>query len=104
MTTTVRLDDNLENKLQDLSKILHKKKSDIIRDAITFYSNSIEENKKSRIKNAIEKTKDIDKKEYEELAGDEFLRACVRWLDDTPEYEHENKTPAQLIIDFVSSI
>ncbi len=42
MTATVRLDDNLEEKLNNLSHTLHKKKSDVIRDAISFYFNNIE--------------------------------------------------------------
>ncbi|RXK12302.1 CopG family transcriptional regulator [Halarcobacter mediterraneus] len=69
MTATVRLDDSLEKKLNNLSKTLNKKKSDVIREAIEFYSNSIQDNKKSRIKNAVEKTKEIDKKEYLNLEG-----------------------------------
>ena len=67
MVATVRLDDNLENTLNRVSKILHKKKSDVIRDAITFYAQNIEENKKSRILNAVEKTKNIDKKEFKDF-------------------------------------
>ena len=67
MVATVRLDDNLENTLNRVSKILHKKKSDVIRDAITFYAQKIEENKKSRILNAVEKTKNIDKKEFKDF-------------------------------------
>ena len=69
MIATVRLDDNLENTLNRVSKILHKKKSDVIREAIIFYSQNIEQNKKSRILNAIEKTKDIDKKDFEDFEG-----------------------------------
>ena len=61
MIATVRLDDNLEKTLNRLSKIVQKKKSDAIRGAIIFYPQSIEQNKKSRILNAIEKTKDIEK-------------------------------------------
>ena len=64
MVATVRLDDNLENTLNRVSKILHKKKSDVIRDAIAFYAQNIEENKKSRILSAVKKTKNIDKKEF----------------------------------------
>lgn len=60
MTATVRLDDALEDKLSRLSTILHKKKSDIIRDAISFYAQNIEKDKKSRIQKAIEKTKNAD--------------------------------------------
>lgn len=69
MTATVRLDDTLEKKLNKLSKTLHKKKSDVIREAIEFYSNSIQDDKKSRIKKAVEKTKEIDKKEYLGIEG-----------------------------------
>lgn len=65
MIATVRLDDNLEKTLNRVSKIVQKKKSDVIREAIIFYSQNIEQNKKSRILNAIEKTKDIDKKDFE---------------------------------------
>ena len=46
-----------------------KKKSDVIREAIIFYSQNIEQNKKSRILKAIEKTKDIDKKDFENFEG-----------------------------------
>ena len=67
MVATVRLDDNLENTLNRVSKILHKKKSDVIRDAITFYAQNIEVNKKSRILSAVEKTKNIDKKEFKDF-------------------------------------
>ena len=69
MTATVRLDDGLEDKLSRLSTILNKKKSDIIRDAISFYANNIEKDKKSRILKAIEKTKDIDKNEFNDFEG-----------------------------------
>ena len=61
MTATVRLDNHLETKLNKLAKNLHKKKSDVIRDAIEFYALSIEKNKKSRMLKAIEKTKEADK-------------------------------------------
>jgi len=67
MVATVRLDDNLENTLNRVSKILHKKKSDVIRDAIAFYAQNIEENKKSRILSAVKKTKNIDKKEFKDF-------------------------------------
>ena len=62
MIATVRLDENLENTLNRVSKILDKKKSEVIREAIIFYSQKVEQNKKNRLLNAIEKTKDIDKK------------------------------------------
>ena len=69
MIATVRLDDNLEKTLNRVSKIVQKKKSDVIREAIIFYSQSIEQNKKSRILKAIEKTKDIDNKDFENFEG-----------------------------------
>lgn len=69
MTATVRLDNGLEDKLSRLSAILNKKKSDIIRDAINFYANNIEKDKKSRMLKAIEKTKDSDKNEFNDFEG-----------------------------------
>jgi len=67
MTATVRLDDVLEDKLTRLSTVLQKKKSDIIRDAINFYAQNIEKDKKLRIKKAIEKTKNVDKNEFNDF-------------------------------------
>ena len=69
MTATVRLDDTLEHTLSRLSTILHKKKSDVIRDAISFYALNVEKDKKSRILNAVEKTKKIDKNEFQDFEG-----------------------------------
>lgn len=75
MIATVRLDDNLENTLNRVSKILHKKKSDVIREAISFYAQNIENENKSRILQAIQKTKNIDKKvfqDFEDTTNDGF--------------------------------
>ena len=69
MVATVRLDDDLETTLNRVAKILHKKKSDVIREAISFYAQNIEQNKKSRILNAVEKTKFIDKSEHKYFEG-----------------------------------
>ncbi len=69
MTATVRLDEVLEEKLNTLSNTLHKKKSDIIREAISFYAKSIENKKKNRILHAVEKVKEADKKEYKSMEG-----------------------------------
>ena len=69
MTTTIRLDSNLESTLNKLTTVLHKKKSDVIRDAISFYAKNVQENQKSRILNAVEKTKNLDKKEIEDFKG-----------------------------------
>jgi len=73
MTATVRLDNNLEEKLNNLAKSLDKKKSDVIRDAIEFYATNVEKNRRSRMLNAISKTKDVDKElisDFEEVIGD----------------------------------
>lgn len=66
MTVTVRLDEKLESKLNNLANTLHKKKSVIIREAIEQYVNNVEA-KKSKMQLAIEKTKDIDKKEFSDF-------------------------------------
>ncbi len=64
MTATVRLDEKLAFKLNNLANTLQKKKSDIIREAIEQYVNSVEKVKKSKLQMVIEKTKNIDKKEF----------------------------------------
>ena len=64
MVATVRLDKDLEFTLNKISQNLHKKRSDVIRDAISFYAQNIEASKKNKILKSIEKTKDIDKKEF----------------------------------------
>lgn len=69
MTATVRLDKALEKTLDTLSIKLHKKKSDIIRDAITFYAKNIAKNKKNKIRIAVDKTKDADKRLYDDIEG-----------------------------------
>ncbi len=69
MTATVRLDKTLEEKLDFISQSLHKKKSDIIRDAISFYADSIQNTQKSRILKAVAKTKDADCAENDEFEG-----------------------------------
>ncbi len=69
MTATIRLDATLESTLNKLTNLLHKKKSDVIREAISYYAQNIEKKQKSRILSAVEKTKDIDKKEYKTFEG-----------------------------------
>ena len=63
MIATVRLNNELEETLNSIAKSLHKKKSDIIREAIQFYAKSIEDSKKNRLQSAIKKTtkQDFDK-------------------------------------------
>ena len=67
MTATVRLDNELEDTLQRLARVLQKKKSTIIREAIHFYATSVEQDKKSRILNAIAKTKEADGHEHRDF-------------------------------------
>ena len=67
MIATVRLNAELEETLNSVSKSLHKKKSDIIREAILFYAKSLENNKKNRLKNAIQKTTKHDFNEYKNM-------------------------------------
>lgn len=69
MTATVRLDKHLERTLNTLTVSLHKKKSDIIRDAIRLYATTIENGSKKRMLDAIDKTKKADKSLYETLEG-----------------------------------
>jgi len=69
MTATVRLDDKLEKILNKLSESLHKKKSDVIREAISFYAKNIENSKKNKILSAVKKTKHADRAEYASFEG-----------------------------------
>ena len=69
MTATVRLDDELTKRLEVLASTLQKKKSDVIRDAISFYAKNIESKKKTRLLKAVEKVNASDKKEYLEMEG-----------------------------------
>ena len=65
MTATVRLDDSLTQKLDELSRMLHKKKSDVMRDALAYYAKDIEAEKKSKIRAAVEKVQGADKVVYD---------------------------------------
>ena len=62
MVATVRLDKKLENSLSLLTKELNKNKSNVIRDAINYYALIVESREKAKIKDAVLKTKDADKK------------------------------------------
>ena len=74
MTVTVRLEEKLESKLNNLANTLHKKKSVIIREAIEQYVNNVEA-KKSKMQLAIGKTKDIDKKEFSDF--EDTINNCM---------------------------
>lgn len=77
MVATVRLDSELEAILNRLSKEFEKKKSEIIREAISFYAKSLENKKKNRLHKAIEKTTSKDYDEYklmEDTLNDGFTK------------------------------
>lgn len=69
MVATVRLDESLEKKLELLTNVLHKKKSDVIRDAIEYYAMNIQDSKKRRILSAVEKVVTADNTEAKALDG-----------------------------------
>ena len=69
MIATVRLDSELENVLNSVAKRFHKKKSDVIREAISFYAKSLEENQKTRMQQAMNKTMKNDFIEYKAMEG-----------------------------------
>jgi len=65
MIATVRLDSELEEILNSITKKFHKKKSDIIREAIKHYAKHIEISQKTRLQIAMGKTMKSDFKEYQ---------------------------------------
>ena len=67
MVATVRLSSELEEVLNSVADRLHKKKSDVIRDAISFYAKSLDEGKKSRMQKAVAKTQEADFLEYKSM-------------------------------------
>ena len=67
MVATVRLNDELEELLNSISKRFHKKKSDVIREAIRFYAQDLQKNQKTRMQKAMSKTMKEDYKVYKEL-------------------------------------
>jgi len=66
MTATVRLDEEHEKKLKEAAALLHKKKSEILREALDFYVDHILSQKRRRILEAVEKVNAADKKENED--------------------------------------
>ena len=64
MTATIRLDEELEKTLKRLSKTLHRKKSEVIREAIRRYAAEIDAQQKSRIAKAVKKTCESDLELY----------------------------------------
>ncbi|MCD6259417.1 MAG: CopG family transcriptional regulator [Helicobacteraceae bacterium] len=69
MIATVRLNSEMEELLNSISTKFHKKKSDVIRDAIKYYAQNLEKNQKTRLQKAMAKTMKSDMKEYKEIEG-----------------------------------
>lgn len=69
MVATVRLDDAHENKLEKVAELLHKRKSDVLRDALDYYADYVLSAKKRRILNAVEKVKEADALEAKAMVG-----------------------------------
>jgi predicted DNA-binding protein len=67
MVATVRLSNELEEILNSLAKNFHKKKSDIIREAIEFYAKDVKNRQKSRMQKAMSKCSQSDGKVYKKL-------------------------------------
>jgi predicted transcriptional regulator len=67
MVATVRLDNQLSETLDNLVSKMNKQKSEIIREAIRFYAQNIENSKKNRLQNAIQKTLKSDLKENQQM-------------------------------------
>jgi predicted DNA-binding protein len=67
MLATVRLNDELTELLNSITQRFHKKKSDVIREAIKFYAQELEKNQKTRMQKAMKKTEKSDFKEYQIL-------------------------------------
>ncbi len=69
MVATVRLDDDHETKLKKVAEVLHKKKSDVLREALDFYADHVLNKKKQRILKAVEKVQKADAIEAKSLEG-----------------------------------
>jgi len=67
MTATVRFEKEREKELEYICKLLNKAKSEVIRDAVSFYAKHIVEDKKNRILTAVKKVNLKDSKELKEL-------------------------------------
>jgi predicted DNA-binding protein len=67
MIATVRLNSELEEILNSVSTKFHKKKSDVIREAIKYYAQNLEKNQKTRLQKAMDKTMKSDFKEYKDI-------------------------------------
>ena len=69
MIATVRLNSEIEELLNSISTKFHKKKSDVIRDAIKYYAQNLEKTQKTRLQKAMAKTMEKDFKEHKNIEG-----------------------------------
>jgi predicted DNA-binding protein len=67
MLATVRLNSEMEEILTSITERFHKKKSDVIREAIRFYADELNKNQKTRMQKAMDKTAKSDFAEYKTL-------------------------------------
>ncbi len=67
MLATVRLNSEMEEILTSITERFHKKKSDVIREAIRFYADELNKNQKTRMQKAMDKTAKSDFTEYKTL-------------------------------------
>ena len=69
MTATVRLDTHHEKLLEEVAEQLHKKKSEILREALDFYAKHVLSEKRRRMDQAVERVKEAERKEMEFCDG-----------------------------------
>ncbi len=63
MVTTVRFDSERAKTLEKMTTLLHKKKSEVIREALDFYAEHILQSRESRIAKAAQKVAKADAQE-----------------------------------------
>ena len=69
MATTVRLDKQQEEKLAKVANVLHKKKSEVLRDALDYYAEYVISQKKVHFKKIVDKVKEADFEAYKTYEG-----------------------------------
>jgi len=69
MVATVRLDKERERMLEEMAKKLHRKKSEILREALDYYARHVLNERQKRMEAAVSKVCEADKKESRALNG-----------------------------------
>jgi len=69
MVTTVRLDEKRERILKEMTERLHKRKSEVLREALDFYAAHVLNTRKQRLLDAVEKVYEADIEEMEKWEG-----------------------------------